>query len=258
MDSHKDTLAVSGVDATGRHQQTQVFLNTPRVIVGCWPGCRPSPGSSGSASKAPAAMAGPWPSTSKLWHKEALMRRHKSGTGHPRSLMWLSVLVGGVLVVVGDQGPLDRGADLPVEPDGGIQGEQALHHPRPQPGGDPAAVPVQAKLVLEGPDDRLDPLAQPVREAPRVGFVGPGRAGDAKVQIGQGGLEVVTGKALVAPSSVPDAGRLAGTPSMSTTAWRSPTSLGLASPNPVTVPSGGQTSSSRAPQEKQWWAVSRP
>jgi transposase len=27
MDSHKDTLAVSGVDATGRQQQTQVFPN---------------------------------------------------------------------------------------------------------------------------------------------------------------------------------------------------------------------------------------
>ena len=30
MDSHKDTLAVSGVDATGRQQQAQVFPNTPQ------------------------------------------------------------------------------------------------------------------------------------------------------------------------------------------------------------------------------------
>ena len=30
MDSHKDTLAVSGVDAAGRQQQTQVFPNTPQ------------------------------------------------------------------------------------------------------------------------------------------------------------------------------------------------------------------------------------
>jgi len=59
MDSHKDTLAVSGVDAAGRHQHTQSFLNTPRVIVGWSPGCRPNPGWSGSASKAPAAMVGP-------------------------------------------------------------------------------------------------------------------------------------------------------------------------------------------------------
>ena len=44
----------------------------------------------------------------------------------PRSLMRFSVLVEGVLVVVGDQGTLGRGADLPVEPDGGVEGEQAL------------------------------------------------------------------------------------------------------------------------------------
>ena len=60
MDSHKDTLAVSGVDATGRQQQAQVFPNTGeghRRLLGC----RPNPVWTGSVSKAPAAMAGPWP-----------------------------------------------------------------------------------------------------------------------------------------------------------------------------------------------------
>src|SRR4029453_2812493 len=74
------------------------------------------------------------------------------------------------LVVVGDQGALDRGAGLPVEPDHGGQGEQALGDPGPQSGWDAAARSVQAELVLERPDDRLDPLPQPGREAPRVGL----------------------------------------------------------------------------------------
>jgi hypothetical protein len=52
-------------------------------------------------------------------------------------------------VVVGDQGALGRGADLPVEPDRGVESEQALHDARPQPGRDATAVPVQAELVLE-------------------------------------------------------------------------------------------------------------
>ena len=39
----------------------------------------------------------------------------------------------GVLVVIGDQGTLDRRADLPVGPDHGVEGEQALHHTSLQP-----------------------------------------------------------------------------------------------------------------------------
>src|SRR5512132_4571444 len=89
-----------------------------------------------------------------------------------RSLMRFSVLVVGVLVVVGDQGALDWGVDLAVEPDRGVEGEQALHHARPQPGRDPATWAVQAELVLEGPDDGLDPLPQPVREDSTLGLVG--------------------------------------------------------------------------------------
>src|SRR6266545_6093417 len=108
----------------------------------------------------------------------------------PRSLMRFFVLVGGVLVVVGDQGTLDRGADLPVEPDRGVEGEQPLHHARPQPAGDTATRAVQAELVLQRPDDRLHTLAQPVREDPWVGLVGAGRAHHGKVQAGQGNLEV--------------------------------------------------------------------
>ena len=46
----------------------------------------------------------------------------------------------------------------------------------PQPGADPAAVAFEAELVLQGPDDRLDALPQPVREGPEGFLVLAGRA----------------------------------------------------------------------------------
>ena len=88
-----------------------------------------------------------------------------------RSLMRIFVLVRGVLVVVGEQGALGWGADLPVVPDRGVEGEQALHDAGPQAGGHAAAVVFQAELVLQRPDDRLHALAQPVGEDPRVVLV---------------------------------------------------------------------------------------
>src|SRR5213595_3046033 len=98
-----------------------------------------------------------------------------TATHTPRSLMWICGQVrDGQSMVVGDQGALGRGADLPVEPDHSVEGEQALEDTGPQPRGDTAAVPVQAELVLERPDDRLHPLAQPGGEATRVGFVSAG------------------------------------------------------------------------------------
>jgi len=60
-------------------------------------------------------------------------------------------------MVVRDQRALDGRADLPVVPDGGVERKQALHDAGPQPSGDAAAVAFQAELVLQGPDDRLDP-----------------------------------------------------------------------------------------------------
>ena len=88
-------------------------------------------------------------------------------------------------MIVGDRGSFDRVSDLPVEPDDGVEREQALHDPRPQPAGNPAAVPFQAKLVLQRPDDRLDALPQPVREIPGV-FVFAGRADQGQLQAGAG------------------------------------------------------------------------
>ena len=62
-------------------------------------------------------------------------------------------------VVVGDQRALDRGAQLPVEPDRGGQGQQPLGDPDPGALDGVGAVALQAELVFEGVDDRLDPLA---------------------------------------------------------------------------------------------------
>src|SRR5260370_17671509 len=90
------------------------------------------------------------------------------------------------LVVIGDQGTLDWGADLPVEPDGGVEREEALDDACPQPWRDPAAVSFQAKLVLQGPNDRLDALAQPVRKRPGLLFVLAGRPDHAPAPVPPG------------------------------------------------------------------------
>jgi hypothetical protein len=121
-------------------------------------------------------LLAPWRSTFEPWcwnlgHRLQAMAdrrwaRARSGLG---SLMRFLVPVGGVLVVVGDQGTLDRRADLPVEPDHGVEGEQALHHASPQPCRDAAAGMAQAQLVLERPDDRLDPRRSQAGKTPPSG-----------------------------------------------------------------------------------------
>src|SRR6266508_784740 len=159
-------------------------------------------------------------------------------------------------VVVGDQGTLDRRADLPVVPDGGVERQEPLDDPGPQPGGDTAAVAFQAELVLERPDDRLDALPQPVGEVP--GAVSSLRAGRSRVSSRPGLAKNASVSAPARPLSVtmavPGAGRLAGWSASSCRAcWRSPNSLGLARPNPVIVPSQVTMSSSLAPQYQREW-----
>ena len=59
--------------------------------------------------------------------------------------------------------------------------------------------------------------------------------------------------------AVPGAGRLAGWPVSICRAWsRSPKSLGLARPNPVTVPSQVQMSISLDPQYQREWLGQKP
>jgi hypothetical protein len=49
-------------------------------------------------------------------------------------------------VIVGGQGSFDARAGLPVVPDRGVEGEQALEDPGAEPGRDAAAVALQAEL----------------------------------------------------------------------------------------------------------------
>ena len=153
-------------------------------------------------------------------------------------------------MVVGDQGALDRGADQPVVPDDGVEGEEPLDDAGPEAGGDAAAVAFEAELVLQRPDDGLDPLAEPVRELPGLLLVLAGRADQGQAQVGAGEevLGVLAGQALVGDDG--GAGRgpvrglafqgLAGLVALAG-------SLGLARLNPVTVPSQVQISSSLRP-----------
>ena len=106
----------------------------------------------------------------------------------------------GSSVVVCDEGALDGCADLPVVPDGGVEREQPLDDPGPQPGGDPAAVALEAELVFQRPDDRLDPVPQPVREGPGFLLVLAGRPdqGQAQVRAGEERLGVLAGLVVLA------------------------------------------------------------
>jgi hypothetical protein len=99
-------------------------------------------------------------------------------------------------MIVSDQGAFDRCADGPVVPDGGVEGEEALHDTRPQSGWDASAVVFQAKLVLQGPDDRLDALAQPVGEGSGWLLVLAGRPDQRQSQVGEELLGFLAGQPL--------------------------------------------------------------
>jgi hypothetical protein len=67
-----------------------------------------------------------------------------------------------------------------------------------KPGRDAPAVAFEAELVLQCPDDRLDALAEPVRERARLLLVLAGRAdqGQAQVRAGEELLGSLPGQAL--------------------------------------------------------------
>src|SRR5882672_3595022 len=113
-----------------------------------------------------------------------------------------------LMPVEGERAPWD--ADLPVEVDGGAEREYAGGDSRPEPVWCFGEVVFEPKLVFEGVDDRLDPLAD---EADRwlraVGVVGAAWADDEAAEFAHGLLELVSGEALVADDEL--AGdRLAG------------------------------------------------
>src|ERR671924_1025484 len=100
-------------------------------------------------------------------------------------------------VVEGDQRALDRGAKLPVEPDSSGQGQQPLGDPNPDTLDGVGAVVFQAKLVLEGVEDGLDPLADPAQRAEPVGLISPVWAGQGRAQLADQRVELAPGQPLV-------------------------------------------------------------
>jgi hypothetical protein len=121
----------------------------------------------------------------------------------------------------------------------------------PQACGGASAVAFQAELVLQRPDDRLDALAQPVREVSGGLLVLAGWADQGQVQIraGEERFGVFAGQALIGDDGGTGCGAVAGWSLSIVRAWsRSPASFGLARANPVTDPSQVQITSSVPPQ----------
>src|SRR4029450_5757134 len=104
----------------------------------------------------------------------------------------------GISVVVGEQGPLVRGAGLPVPPDRGGQGQQPLGDTDGDagPGSSPGAF--QPELVFEGVEGALDPLAPATQRAQPVGLVGTVGAQQGRAVGGDQLLELPAGEPLVA------------------------------------------------------------
>jgi hypothetical protein len=71
-------------------------------------------------------------------------------------------------------------------PDDRVHGEQPLEEACPQPGGDPAAMPFEAELVLQRPDDRLNALPRAVGKRAGLALVLAARADQGKLQVGSG------------------------------------------------------------------------
>src|ERR687898_87203 len=109
----------------------------------------------------------------------------------------------GDLVVVGDQGALVGDTDLPVPPDGRGQGQQPLGDPDPDPGQGAAAVAFQAKLVFEGVEGALDPLAPAAQRPMPVWLIGTIGTQQDRTVGGDQLLEVPTGEALVGHDDQP-------------------------------------------------------
>src|SRR5829696_9388770 len=110
--------------------------------------------------------------------------------------MIVSDWVDGASVVIGEQGPLVVGLELPVEPDPGGQGEQPLGDADEHPTQGAATMLFQAELVLEGVDDRLDPLAHATQRSEPARLILAIRTEEAGSQRSDVAFERPTGKAL--------------------------------------------------------------
>lgn len=106
-------------------------------------------------------------------------------------------------MVVGDQAALDRSVELPVPPDAGGQGEQPLGDPDPDALDGVGAVAFQAELVVEGVDDRLDPLAHPAQVAEPGGLVAAVGSSQDRAQLPDNRVELAAGQPLSARMAMP-------------------------------------------------------
>src|SRR6516225_9731789 len=100
-------------------------------------------------------------------------------------------------VVLGDQRALAGGADEPVVPDPGREGQKSLTDPGHERGIGPAPVPFEAELALEGPEDGLDPLPDPAQGAEAPGLVTAIGPDQGRLLAIDEGLELTAGIALV-------------------------------------------------------------
>src|SRR6266542_6202347 len=100
-------------------------------------------------------------------------------------------------VVVRDQRALVRGADEPVVPDAGVEGDQTLSNPHEDAQVGPAAVLFEPELALEGVVDRLDALPNPAQLAVASALIAPIRSDEDGLQFADEVLELPAGVPLV-------------------------------------------------------------
>src|SRR5919201_484876 len=105
-------------------------------------------------------------------------------------------LVGGS-VVMGEKGAFVGDPELPVDPAGWGQGQQPLADADEDPAQGAAMVLFQPELVLEGVDDRLDPLAHAAKRPEPARLVLAVRTDQPGAQLAEVLVERPAGKALV-------------------------------------------------------------
>src|SRR5918994_5593954 len=156
--------------------------------------------------------------------------------------------------VIGQQGALVRLAELPVEPDRCGQGEQPLGDAGEHPAQGAATMLFQPELVLEGVDDRLDPLAHPAQRPEPVGLVGAvGRTSRAPSPA-TWAWNSAPARPLSARMMVPWA-RACWRAASSSNTWatsRSPR-VGVARHQLIGMPSGAHSRYSLKPQYQRLW-----
>jgi hypothetical protein len=157
-------------------------------------------------------------------------------------------------VVIGDQGALVEGADLPVPPDRGGQREEPLRDPDIDTSKGASPVAFQPKLVLEGVEGALDPLAPATQRPVPVRLIGPVRPQQARAIAADQLLEILAGEALVGQDDQPRS-----QPATLVVQQRGDhlafAQLGVARHQATGSPSGAASTYSRKPQKKRWWLL---